>query len=134
MLAPCGHSVGDLILKRVVNLIQTQFRAEDYICRIGGDEFAIIMLFVDSSMRAQVLEKINAINKQLQEPTGSLPKASLSVGVAFGDRKNATEDMFKDADAALYEVKRTGRNGCAFYGDHDPETETETEADPKAEE
>ena len=129
-----GHSVGDLILKRVVNLIQTQFRAEDYICRIGGDEFAIIMLFVDSSMKAQVLEKINAINKQLQEPTGSLPKASLSVGVAFGDRKNATEDMFKDADAALYEVKRTGRNGCAFYGDHDPETETEAEAEPKAEE
>lgn len=112
-----GHSVGDLILKRVVYLIQTQFRAEDYVCRIGGDEFAIIMLFVDSTMRSQVLNKINNINQQLQSPTGNLPKTSLSVGVAFGDRKNPTEDMFKDADAALYEVKRSGRNGCRFYGE-----------------
>ncbi|MBQ9015057.1 MAG: GGDEF domain-containing protein [Firmicutes bacterium] len=112
-----GHSVGDLILKRVVYLIQTQFRAEDYVCRIGGDEFAIIMLFVDSTMQPQVMGKINAINRQLQNPTGNLPKTSLSVGVAFGDRKNPTEDMFKDADAALYEVKRSGRNGCRFYGE-----------------
>lgn len=112
-----GHSVGDIILKRVVRLIQTQFRAEDYVCRIGGDEFAIIMLFADSSMRPQVEEKINAINRQLANPEGSLPRASLSVGVAFGDRRNPTEDMFKDADAALYEVKRAGRNGCRFYGE-----------------
>lgn len=112
-----GHSVGDLILKRVVSLIQTQFRAEDYVCRIGGDEFAILMLFADSSMRNQVLDKINTINSQLGEPTGSLPRTSLSVGVAFGDRRNATEDMFKDADAALYDVKRHGRNGCRFYGE-----------------
>ena len=112
-----GHSVGDIILKRVVRLIQSQFRAEDYVCRIGGDEFAIIMLFADSSMRPQVEEKINAINRQLANPEGSLPRASLSVGVAFGDRRNPTEDMFKDADAALYEVKRAGRNGCRFYGE-----------------
>ena len=112
-----GHSVGDIILKRVVRLIQSQFRAEDYVCRIGGDEFAIIMLFADSSMRPQVEEKINAINRQLANPEGSLPRTSLSVGVAFGDRRNPTEDMFKDADAALYEVKRAGRNGCRFYGE-----------------
>ena len=43
--------------------------------------------------------------------------------------------MFKDADAALYEVKRAGRNGCRFYGDDDPKAEgdPESEADPKAE-
>ena len=116
-----GHSVGDMVLKRVVRLIQAYFRAEDYICRIGGDEFAVIMLFADSSMRNQVLEKIQTINSLLQEPINDLPAASLSVGVAFGDRKDPTDDMFKDADAALYEVKRAGRKGCAFYGEENVE-------------
>ena len=112
-----GHSVGDQVLKRVVNLIRDNFRAEDYVCRIGGDEFAVIMLFADSSMKPQIEEKISIINHELRNPPGTLPQVSLSVGVAAGDRKNPTPDMFKDADAALYAVKRAGRNGCAFYGE-----------------
>lgn len=112
-----GHSIGDKILKRVVALIHECFRAEDYVCRIGGDEFAIIMLYTDSSMKKQIRDKILMINQQLQDPPGSLPKASLSVGVAIGDRPDPTDDMFKDADAALYAVKRAGRNGIAFYGE-----------------
>ena len=100
-----------------MNLIRDNFRAEDYVCRIGGDEFAVIMLFADSSMKPQIEEKISIINHELRNPPGTLPQVSLSVGVAAGDRKNPTPDMFKDADAALYAVKRAGRNGCAFYGE-----------------
>ena len=44
-----------------------------------------------------------------------IPAVSLSVGVAFSDRENPGEDIFKDADQALYHVKENGRNGCWFY-------------------
>jgi len=40
----CGHAVGDRILKKVAALLQSMFRSVDYVCRIGGDEFAIIMV------------------------------------------------------------------------------------------
>lgn len=40
---------------------------------------------------------------------------SLSVGVAFTDRANPGESIFKDADMALYKVKQNGRHGCDFY-------------------
>ena len=44
-----------------------------------------------------------------------MPNVSLSVGVAFSDRENPGESLFKDADKALYYVKEHGRNGCSFY-------------------
>lgn len=43
------------------------------------------------------------------------PAVSLSVGVAFADRENLGESIFKDADKVLYRVKENGRNGCDFY-------------------
>ena len=43
------------------------------------------------------------------------PAVSLSVDVAFADRENPGESIFKDADKVLYRVKENGRNGCDFY-------------------
>ena len=51
----------------------------------------------------------------LQHPKDDLPPVSLSVGVAFSDRKNPQGDIFRDADSALYRVKEAGRKGCAIY-------------------
>ena len=110
-----GHDVGDLALCRVAALLQENFRAEDYICRIGGDEFVVIMVHANSSHRDLVEEKVARINQILQEPDGKLPSLSLSVGVAFGDRDDPTEDIFKDADTALYRTKSVRKGGCAFY-------------------
>jgi diguanylate cyclase (GGDEF)-like protein len=95
-------------------VLQTAF-GRDFVCRIGGDEFAVIMVHTSSALRELVGNKIAALNKKLLAPGDGLPAFSLSVGVAFGDRPNPGEDMFKDADAALYQVKNNGRGGCAFY-------------------
>ena len=51
------------------------------------------------------------------EGTADLPPVSLSVGVAFSDRKDPQGDIFHDADSALYRVKEAGRKGCAVYAD-----------------
>ena len=110
-----GHDVGDLVLKRVAEVLTYSFRATDLVFRLGGDEFVIIMNNVDSSMRLVTQRKIEQANVMLQKPTNDLPPTSLSVGVAFGDRKNAEGDIFKDADTALYRMKEEGRCGCYIF-------------------
>ncbi|MBQ1375155.1 MAG: GGDEF domain-containing protein, partial [Clostridia bacterium] len=110
-----GHDVGDKVLKRVAEVLKQSFRSVDIICRIGGDEFVVIMTRADSSMRELVRSKIARANEMLQNPKDSLPPVSLSVGVAFSDRKNPKGDIFKDADTALYRVKEAGRRGCEIF-------------------
>ena len=110
-----GHAVGDRVLKRVAEILQRSFRSVDIICRIGGDEFVVVMTRANSSMRQLVLNKIQWANELLQHPKDDLPPVSLSVGVAFSDRKDPQGDIFTDADTALYRVKEAGRNGCAIY-------------------
>ncbi|MBQ6372744.1 MAG: GGDEF domain-containing protein [Oscillospiraceae bacterium] len=110
-----GHDTGDRALCFVSALLQQNFRAEDYICRIGGDEFTVIMVHADSSMRDLVAEKIERINQCLQTPRDGLPAISISAGVAFGDRKDPTEDIYKDADTALYRAKERHNGSCEFY-------------------
>ena len=110
-----GHAMGDVILKRVSKLLLTAFRTIDYVCRIGGDEFAIIMVEMTSDLSYTISEKISEINRQLAASKENVPAVSLSVGVAFTDRKNPGKSLFTDADMALYYTKEHGRNGCTFY-------------------
>ena len=111
-----GHPTGDKILKKVAALLTLGFRSIDHICRIGGDEFAVIMVEMTSDLQYTIAEKITEINRQLLNPEDGLPAVSLSVGVAFTDRPNPGDSIFKDADKALYHTKEHGRNGCCFYG------------------
>lgn len=111
----CGHAVGDEILKKVASLLRSAFRSIDFVCRIGGDEFSIIMVEMTTDLAYTIEEKIKAVNEELANPKSGLPAVSLSVGVAFTDRENPGESLFKDADKALYYVKENGRNGCKIY-------------------
>ena len=110
-----GHAMGDAILKRVSDLLTRTFRSIDYVCRIGGDEFSIIMVEMTSDLKYTIETKIEAVNEQLFKEEDGMPPVSLSVGVAFSDRENPGDDIFKDADKALYHVKENGRHGCHIY-------------------
>lgn len=110
-----GHAAGDIILKKVACLLTNAFRTVDYICRIGGDEFAVIMVQMTSDLSYTITQKIDEINRLLANPEDGTPAVSLSVGVAFTDRKNRGESLFKDADSALYYTKEHGRNGCHYF-------------------
>lgn len=110
-----GHAMGDKILKKVSKLLKDAFRSIDYVCRIGGDEFAIIMVEMTSDLQYTISDKIKAVNEELAMAEDGVPAVSLSVGVAFADKENPGESIFKDADKALYRVKENGRNGCDFY-------------------
>ena len=110
-----GHDIGDRILRKVASMLQASFRAEDFVCRIGGDEFVILMVNTGKSLRPLVENKMKEVNLKLQNPDDDLPPTSLSIGVAFGDRENPGDDIYRDADKALYQVKRGGRGTIAFY-------------------
>ena len=124
-----GHAMGDKVLKRVAELLKGAFRSVDIICRIGGDEFAVVMTRVNSSMGQLVLNKMGHVNELLRHPKDELPPVSLSVGVAFSDRKNPQGDIFRDADSALYKVKEAGRNGCRIFDGTENMAKSRTDAE-----
>ena len=110
-----GHSVGDAVIKRVAAMLGSAFRGGDHVCRVGGDEFAIIVSDLTKADAAVIQRKMAVINEQLAVPENGVPSVSLSSGVAFANNKKAAEKIFENADLALYQVKKNGRNGCAVY-------------------
>ncbi|MBR5731192.1 MAG: GGDEF domain-containing protein, partial [Firmicutes bacterium] len=111
----CGHAAGDQVLVYVANALRDNFRSDDMVCRIGGDEFAVIMQHADSSLRGLVENKFDSISQRLRSLDNGLPPITLSVGVAFGDREDPEGNIYKDADKALYIVKERGRDGIEFF-------------------
>ena len=112
-----GHAVGDQVLKRVSSLLQVAFRSTDFVCRIGGDEFAVIMADVTSDLQYTIQEKIDFVNTELSKPIDGMPQVSLSSAAAFADRPDPGDSIYKDADDALYHTKENGRGSCSFFGE-----------------
>ena len=110
-----GHGKGDLALQKVADALHLCFRRSDYPFRTGGDEFAVIMADVTDEQRDTVYRKLCQVADMLQDTSDGLPPITLSIGVVFKDSPCATDDLYKDADAALYVVKEHGRNGVAFF-------------------
>ena len=66
-----------------------------------------------ATLRAE--NRQDMVNDLLSNQADGLPPVSLSVGVAFSDRQDPGESIFKDADQALYRVKQNGKHDCGFY-------------------
>lgn len=110
-----GHDVGDKILQKFARVLRKTFRSEDYICRIGGDEFVVFMMHVTDELRDLIILKTKQINSALADVSDELPPASASIGIAFGHDAPDMETLLKHADEALYNVKENGRGGGSFY-------------------
>lgn len=111
-----GHAIGDEIIKSVAVMLSNSFRSSDYVARIGGDEFSVIMNDVTKESTESIQHIIENLNNALQNPKRELPKASCSVGAAFSEC-GYSNDLFNNADKALYITKKNGRCGCSFSDD-----------------
>ena len=109
-----GHDVGDKVLVRASDAIAKSFRNEDYVCRLGGDEFVVIMVHATSDMQELIKGKIQRLNDGLKDDKDGVPAISVSVGVAFGKIGLKPEELLKNADKALYDVKNSGRKNVGF--------------------
>ncbi len=109
-----GHPVGDQVLKKIAAILSEQFRNTDYVARIGGDEFAVIMTKFGDTPEMVIQRKIETINRMLQNTEDGLPKVSLSVGVSISTMGYNIK-LEEQADKALYHVKQGGRCNCSFF-------------------
>lgn len=110
-----GHQVGDKVLQKIADALKNNFRADDYICRIGGDEFLVFMVHIGDNVHTMIEHKVSQINEDLKDPADGLPPISVSVGVSLYSKNADSQLMFNEADTALYFVKENGRSGCHFY-------------------
>ena len=112
-----GHETGDRVLQRIATALKSNFRSDDYVCRIGGDEFVVFMVHISQEPVELIKHKVTQINQDLSVESDGVPPVSLSVGVSYNLEGNDPDEMFRQADTALYHVKENGRNGCCFYTD-----------------
>jgi diguanylate cyclase (GGDEF)-like protein len=112
-----GHAVGDALLKEVAARLVRQLREGDTICRIGGDEFVIVLPEVKrSSDVAQVAQKVI---EQLSQPVIVEERELLvtcSIGIAvYPDDGRDAATLIRNADAAMYHAKELGRASYQFF-------------------
>jgi two-component system cell cycle response regulator len=108
-----GHPVGDRALKAVAEMLRSRIRLFDSIARYGGEEFAVVMPRTGLQEATLVAERLRLSVEELRfapEP-GSVHALTVSIGVATGENGDWTpQRLLSEADAALYEAKRAGRN------------------------
>lgn len=110
-----GHETGDKVLMKLVAVLKSNFRSDDYVCRIGGDEFVVFMVHASEMQQNLIKAKIEHINKVLENPDDGLPPFSISVGIVHGTQVEDETAMFEKCDMALYQSKERGRHTYTFY-------------------
>lgn len=107
-----GHAAGDHVLLRVADVLRTETRTDDMVCRVGGDEFVVLLRDCDDAARLSTVAR--RIIARLEEPIdcgGEIARISGSIGVTLSclyDRL-APDQLLSDADEATYASKRAGR-------------------------
>lgn len=108
-----GHDTGDFILSELGRLLKTVIRHEDLACRYGGEEFVILITETDNEGASQAAAKILSSVREhaFIFNNRSYGPITLSIGQAvYPDNGRTKTDLLKQADDALYDAKKAGRN------------------------
>jgi diguanylate cyclase (GGDEF)-like protein len=127
-----GHPAGDVVLQTVSKILAKSVRAEDVVCRYGGEEFVIVMPGAPLKVIRQRAELVRlSIQKAQLVHQGVEISVTLSIGAAlFPAHGQSGEAVLACADQALYQAKRTGRNRVVIW--QDPVCDSEEERRPPA--
>ena len=109
-----GHSVGDEVLRDLARAMKDAVRDIDCVARFGGEEFAMVLADAGRHGALSLVERLR------RTWNASEPLATFSAGIAIFDGEASVEDIFKQADAALYVAKESGRNRTEL---HVPQTD-----------
>lgn len=114
-----GHDAGDIVLKQTAKQLESCVRHNDIVCRLGGDEFLIILF--NCTLASTAFSIAEEIITAIRTPVIINEKTTVNVGVSIGIslfpiHGDNVETLLKAADDAMYEVKRNGKNGYAIKG------------------
>lgn len=108
-----GHDIGDLVLKKLALILKENTRINDYVIRLGGDEFLVVFTDCEYNFIKDRCEKIK------QKITNEMKLlnfgVTISIGISLNTNNNSLEEMITCADKALYESKNNGKNLISIY-------------------
>ncbi|MEN2995079.1 MAG: GGDEF domain-containing protein, partial [Thermodesulfovibrio sp.] len=111
-----GHDIGDIFLKKLAHVIRKNIRKSDLPVRIGGEEFLIILPNTNVEDTVKVADRIRqAFSKTEVEINDKKVSTTISGGVASYVKGMDFNLLFKNADIALYEAKKSGKNRIEIY-------------------
>jgi diguanylate cyclase (GGDEF)-like protein len=109
-----GHDGGDAVLKTVATTIKNFLRTsrDDYIFRLGGEEFAIVLFNLSPDDSYYVAEAVRKIiqSTEVTLPSGEKISVTISLGVALSRSTDTKDTLYKRSDELLYDAKNSGRN------------------------
>ena len=118
-----GHATGDMLLQQVGARLEAVTRKEDTVARMGGDEFVVLLTELTNRNEAAIVGQklLNELNRPFNVESHDI-SVSGSIGVSiYPDDGHDLGALLSKADAAMYQVKREGRNGVTFSGVAAPE-------------
>ncbi len=108
-----GHKAGDRVLAAIATILKKRIRETDFIARLGGEEFALLMVGADLDNSLRVADKLRkAVEDCGFHFRGQKVLITVSAGVAEFVENDTPDDVFERADKALYVAKNSGRNRC----------------------
>ncbi|MDP2922829.1 MAG: GGDEF domain-containing protein [Candidatus Omnitrophota bacterium] len=112
-----GHLVGDAVLKEITRFIRENIREIDFVSRIGGEEFSIILLETDRTGAIMVAERIcSRISAATIKAFDEILNMTISIGVASFPQNTLHVDVLMEiADKALYKAKLSGKNRVCWF-------------------
>lgn len=113
-----GHAAGDELLEQVAQTLQSQLREADSVCRMGGDEFAILLDGIHRTEDAGKVanEIISALTKTWDLSNGCSVAIGASIGISiYPSQSEDAEALLQHADAALYRAKSEGRGRFQYF-------------------
>ncbi len=112
-----GHQFGDQFLIQVASKLKQCIREHDLIARLGGDEFVVLLSQLTEQQQAQdVAERIIAVMQQPFCHQGTCIQSGASIGITYSHKGYShTDEVIRDADAAMYYAKQTGKGRYEFY-------------------
>ncbi|MCJ2092995.1 sensor domain-containing diguanylate cyclase [Methylobacterium sp. J-072] len=128
-----GHQVGDEVLQGLARRLSASVhRPNDLVCRVGGEEFAILLPDTDQAGALRIAEKVHAEVATLAIGSAGIGAGAVTVSIGLaamvsgGTEVSALADLYRLADTALYEAKAGGRNQtrCARLKSAQPEAQT----------
>jgi len=110
-----GHDSGDVVLRQVATVLRKEARAEDVICRLGGEEFLVICPDTPLGAALHLAERLRLGVSRARSANGAITHtATVSIGVSQREASMAhMDELIKAADNALYDAKRAGRDRVA---------------------